>query len=131
MKESVALPIYEFVCQNCGNEFEKIQSFSDSSVPACTRCGSSNVVRRMGKPAIHFKGSGWYVTDSKKSSDTNGNSKSSAESSSKSEGTSESKAAGTTEAKSESKSETKNEAKSSSESKSESSTKSSAPVASD
>jgi hypothetical protein len=23
----------------------------------------------MGKPAIHFKGSGWYITDSKKSSD--------------------------------------------------------------
>ncbi len=25
------MPIYEFACQDCGHEFEKIQSFSDSS----------------------------------------------------------------------------------------------------
>ena len=62
------MPIYEFSCQSCGNEFEHIQSFSDTSVPGCAKCGSAQVVRRMGRPAIHFKGSGWYITDSKKSS---------------------------------------------------------------
>lgn len=62
------MPIYEFICQSCGNEFEHIQSFSDTSVPGCAKCGSAQVVRRMGRPAIHFKGSGWYITDSKKSS---------------------------------------------------------------
>ncbi len=62
------MPIYEFVCQSCGNEFEEIRSFSDNSVPACSVCHSEQVVRRMGRPAIHFKGSGWYITDSKKSS---------------------------------------------------------------
>ena len=60
------MPIYEFVCQECGNEFERIQSWSDSSTPVCTVCAGSNVVRRISPPAIHFKGSGWYVTDSKK-----------------------------------------------------------------
>ena len=34
----MAMPIYEFACQDCGHEFEKIQSFSDSSAPACPNC---------------------------------------------------------------------------------------------
>jgi putative FmdB family regulatory protein len=67
MKGRIAVPIYEFVCQSCGHEFELIQSFSDSRMPACDRCQSEQVVRRVGRPAVHFKGSGWYITDSKKS----------------------------------------------------------------
>jgi putative FmdB family regulatory protein len=59
------MPIYEFACQDCGHEFEKIQSFSDSTTPACPNCLGRHVQRRMSAPAIHFKGSGWYITDSK------------------------------------------------------------------
>jgi putative FmdB family regulatory protein len=126
VKERVAVPIYEFVCQSCGNEFEQIQSFSDSSVPACTKCGSTDVVRRVGRPAIHFKGSGWYVTDSKKSNDKKSSGKSSGEST-KSESTAESTSNGKVESKAETKSESATESKSES-----SSTKSApAPVASD
>lgn len=67
------MPIYEFVCQSCNNEFEKIQSFSDPSVPACPNCNSVNVERQMGRPAIHFKGSGWYINDSKKANKESAN----------------------------------------------------------
>lgn len=59
------MPIYEFLCQNCGNEFEKILPFSAQTVPHCPQCKSDQVERRVGRPAIHFKGSGWYITDSK------------------------------------------------------------------
>ncbi|HMN28960.1 MAG TPA: zinc ribbon domain-containing protein [Caldilineaceae bacterium] len=59
------MPIYEFVCLSCGNDFEKVQSFSDTSSPLCPACHSDQVKRRLSPPAIHFKGSGWYVTDSK------------------------------------------------------------------
>jgi len=59
------MPIYEFVCGECGHEFEKILSFS-AATPACVKCGAANVERQVGRPAIHFKGSGWYITDSKK-----------------------------------------------------------------
>jgi len=65
------VPIYEFDCQTCGEEFEKIQSFSETTTPLCPRCQSTQVQRRMGRPAIHFKGSGWYINDSKSTSKDN------------------------------------------------------------
>jgi putative FmdB family regulatory protein len=72
------MPIYEFTCQLCGNEFERLQSFSDTSTPTCPKCQAVQVERRLSPPAIHFKGSGWYVTDSKKSA-SNGKAASDAE----------------------------------------------------
>ena len=109
------MPIYEFSCQHCGNEFEKILSFSAQTVPHCPKCNSQQVERRVGRPAIHFKGSGWYITDSKASKDSsNGSNAKTTEKTEKSES-----AAATTDtsAKSETKSERKSESKS--ESKSE------------
>jgi putative FmdB family regulatory protein len=86
------MPIYEFICESCDHEFERILSFSAVDLPACPACAASSVKRRLSKPAIHFKGSGWYITDSKKgngsSSETNGSVKS-AEKEGSSESTSE------------------------------------------
>lgn len=85
------MPIYEFVCGECGHEFEKILSFSATTAPACTNCGAGNVTRQMGRPAIHFKGSGWYINDSKKGSGKNGsNNPASAPANGSSEGSAES-----------------------------------------
>lgn len=52
---------------SCEYEFEKIRSFSDSTTPICPSCENNNVERKLGVPAIHFKGSGWYINDSKSS----------------------------------------------------------------
>ena len=62
------MPIYEFLCQTCGTEFEMVRSFSDSTTPACPKCAGANVQRQLSRPAIHFKGSGWYINDSKNGS---------------------------------------------------------------
>jgi len=59
------MPIYEFVCNQCGSSFEKRVSFT-ATPPTCGACSSGNVQRKLSTPAIHFKGSGWYVNDSKK-----------------------------------------------------------------
>lgn len=67
------MPIYEFACADCGATFEKRVSFSATTTPSCESCHGDNVHRQLSAPAIHFKGSGWYVTDSKKAS--NGSSK--------------------------------------------------------
>lgn len=112
MKERITVPIYEFVCQACGNEFEQILSFSDNSTPACSKCGSDQVVRQVGRPAIHFKGSGWYINDSKKSGDKSGASKNSASGESSKSSTSDDQTESKPETKSETKPETKTETKS-------------------
>jgi len=67
------MPIYEYVCQSCGNDFEKLTSFSDRSVPACPSCHATTVERQLSTPAIHFKGSGWYINDSKPSTKESAN----------------------------------------------------------
>lgn len=64
------MPLYEFVCQSCDSEFEMIVSFSATEMPNCPECDASGVQRKMGLPAIHFKGSGWYINDSKKTKDS-------------------------------------------------------------
>lgn len=96
------MPIYEFYCQSCGHEFEQIVSFSAATVPACPACASADVGRHMSRPAIHFKGSGWYITDSRKGNGkhtnsaavpTNGKSEGSGGSESGGESSSESQAA--------------------------------------
>jgi len=103
------VPIYEFICHDCGAEFEKLLSFSSTITPQCPTCQSENVKRQMGLPAVHFKGSGWYINDSKKSTDSKkaaenvaapddtakNDSSSSTESSTPSEGVAESKKSGT------------------------------------
>lgn len=61
------MPIYEYACGTCGHTFERKQRFSDEPVSECPECGAQ--VRRVLHPAgIIFKGSGWYITDSRKSS---------------------------------------------------------------
>jgi putative FmdB family regulatory protein len=60
------MPIYEYQCKECGVRFERIQSFSDEPVRVCPECEGE--VQRLIQPAgIIFKGSGFYVNDSKSS----------------------------------------------------------------
>lgn len=59
------MPIYEYVCQDCGYHFERLQSFNDAPVAICPDC--EGPVRRVISPAgVIFKGSGWYITDSRR-----------------------------------------------------------------
>lgn len=59
------MPTYEYQCTVCGHRFEKFQSFSAEPIKECPVCGEP--VKKVIAPAgIIFKGSGWYITDSKK-----------------------------------------------------------------
>ena len=60
------MPIYEFLCTDCQDSFEQIMSFAAVQDPACPACGSGHTRRKMSAPAIHFKGSGFYLTESRK-----------------------------------------------------------------
>lgn len=62
------MPLYDFSCPICGAQFEKRLSFSDN--PASVTCpnGHPNPQRVYTAPMVQFKGSGWYITDNRKSS---------------------------------------------------------------
>ena len=57
------MPLYEYECDACGQRFEVIRKFSESTLSECTLCGKGPVRRLMSSPAIQFKGSGFYLTD--------------------------------------------------------------------
>lgn len=57
------MPIYEYECTRCSSRFELKQSFNDEPVTACPEC-DSKAIRVFFPVPIHFKGSGFYVTDS-------------------------------------------------------------------
>ncbi len=58
------MPIYMYECANCGDRFEVKQSFSDEPITVCPTC--EGAVHRVIQPVgVVFKGSGFYVTDSR------------------------------------------------------------------
>jgi putative FmdB family regulatory protein len=57
------MPLYEYECGACGHRFELIQRFADPPAERCASCGNGPVHKLLSAPAIHFKGTGWYVTD--------------------------------------------------------------------
>jgi len=60
------MPLYEYHCNQCHIDFEVRRSFSDTGTPACPVChDNAHVTRKFSAPAIVFKGSGFYVTDSR------------------------------------------------------------------
>ncbi|MGE5322901.1 MAG: FmdB family zinc ribbon protein [Actinomycetota bacterium] len=63
------MPIYEYVCKKCHHRFEKIQKFSDPKIKKCPECRGP-VEQAIHAPAVQFKGTGWYVTDYAKKSDS-------------------------------------------------------------
>jgi putative FmdB family regulatory protein len=56
------VPLYEYQCRKCGHRFERIRKFSDPPVKKCPQCGG-RVEQLLSRSAVHFKGSGWYVSD--------------------------------------------------------------------
>jgi len=92
------MPTYQYACTECGHAFEQFQSFSDDSLTECPEC-SGRLRKLFNAVGVVFKGSGFYRTDSRSSSDT-------------SESKSETKTETKTETKADTKSETKSEKKS-------------------
>jgi putative FmdB family regulatory protein len=61
------MPIYEYICNTCGISFEKQLHFGDDIDHVTCPQGHRQTKRIFSKPSIVFKGSGFYVTDSRKS----------------------------------------------------------------
>jgi putative FmdB family regulatory protein len=105
------MPIYDYRCDHCGHVFSAVQSFSDEALEKCPNCGKKPR-RLLSMPAIVFKGSGWYKTDSRPAEKTSADG-STASADKKSETKSDVKGETKTETKGETKSDKKSETKAS------------------
>ncbi len=74
------MPTYAYRCTACAHEFEVVQKMSDDPFRICPECGAP--IKRVIFPAgIVFKGSGFYINDSRSASSDSSKGKSESKSS--------------------------------------------------
>ncbi len=56
------MPIYEYRCAKCNEQFEITQRITDEPLSICKLCGGQ-LKRLITNTSFLLKGSGWYVTD--------------------------------------------------------------------
>jgi putative FmdB family regulatory protein len=66
-EKGLKMPTYQYACTACGHEFEVFQSFTEDSLTECPEC-KGEVKKVFSAVGVVFKGSGFYKTDSAKSS---------------------------------------------------------------
>lgn len=66
------MPIYEYRCQACGVELEKLQKISDPVLVECPECGKESLVKLVSASSFRLKGGGWYESDFKTGKKKNG-----------------------------------------------------------
>ncbi|PZG18406.1 FmdB family zinc ribbon protein [Nonomuraea aridisoli] len=76
------MPTYQYACNDCGEQLEVVQKFTDDALTVCPNC-QGNLRKVFSAVGIVFKGSGFYRTDNRSSS-TSSSSSSASSSSSKS-----------------------------------------------
>ena len=61
------MPTYVYECKECGHRFEIFQSFSADALDTCPECREVALRKVLFPAGVVFKGSGFYVTDSRAS----------------------------------------------------------------
>ena len=73
------MPTYQYVCTECGHDFETVQSFSEDALSVCPVCGG-RLRKVFNSVGIVFKGSGFYRNDSRDKAKSGGGSDSTSDS---------------------------------------------------
>ncbi|ALM10120.1 MAG TPA: hypothetical protein DEB30_05900 [Candidatus Peribacter riflensis] len=60
------MPTYDFRCPKCSHHFEAVLPFGSKTRPLCPQCRHTKTEKLIAPPAIHFKGTGFFKTDSQK-----------------------------------------------------------------
>ena len=81
------MPTYQYVCTDCDEPLEVVQSFSDDALTECPTCGG-RLRKVYGSVGVVFKGSGFYRNDSRSTASSSEKAGSSANPSKSSESTS-------------------------------------------
>ncbi|HTR00827.1 MAG TPA: zinc ribbon domain-containing protein [Candidatus Acidoferrum sp.] len=66
------MPIYEYRCEACGAELEKLQKISEPPLRECPECGRETLVKLVSASSFRLKGGGWYESDFKTGKKKNG-----------------------------------------------------------
>jgi putative FmdB family regulatory protein len=56
------VPLYEYRCTTCGKGLEVLQRLGEAPLATCPTCGGT-LLKVLSAPALHFRGSGFYITD--------------------------------------------------------------------
>ncbi len=56
------MPIYEYRCEKCENQFEMLQKITAAPLKECPECGGP-VHKLVSATSFILKGGGWYATD--------------------------------------------------------------------
>ena len=59
------MPIYPYLCNDCGHEFDRLQKISDDPLKVCPECGAESLRKKLTAASFQLKGTGWYETDFK------------------------------------------------------------------
>ena len=59
------MPTYVYECKKCLHRFEIFQSFSAEKLTTCQECGEVSLRKVLFPAGVVFKGSGFYVNDSR------------------------------------------------------------------
>ncbi len=54
------MPIYEYVCEECGRLTEVMQRMTDPAPENCPECGAPKLARLVSRTSFRLKGGGWY-----------------------------------------------------------------------
>ncbi len=57
------MPTYEYVCKQCNEPLEVVQSFKDDELTDCPSCEGGQLRKVFSAAGIIFKGSGWHIKD--------------------------------------------------------------------
>ncbi len=88
------MPTYDYACDACGHEFERVQRITEKPLKKCPKCNKDKARRMIGGGGFILKGGGWesdlYSGPSNKASSAPKSESKSESSSSSSSGSSDS-----------------------------------------
>ena len=65
------MPIYEYLCDQCGHALEALQKISEAPLRDCPACDKDALKKKISAPGFRLSGSGWYETDFKSKNQKN------------------------------------------------------------
>jgi len=65
------MPIYEYLCADCGHQLEALQKISADPLKDCPSCQQPGLKKQISAAGFRLAGGGWYETDFKTGSKKN------------------------------------------------------------